>query len=86
MGVMPRWRHSCTEILEGLGGIWSGKKLYYVALKYLSIIEHWDYRINEKIYPNMAIRELKKNAGTQFDQEIVELLLELIEEIEVGQV
>ncbi len=54
----------------------------------IAVVDAWDAMKTDRPYREAlprdeAIKELKENAGTQFDPEIVELFLEMIEEGEV---
>ncbi|MFB6291184.1 MAG: PAS domain S-box protein [Candidatus Bipolaricaulia bacterium] len=57
----------------------------------VAVADAWDAMRTDRPYSEAlpkeeALQELRKNAGSQFDPEVVEILLELIEEVEVEQV
>lgn len=67
-----------------------GKEITLEA-RIIAVADAWDAMRTDRPYREAlprekAIKELKDNAGTQFDPEIVDILLDLIEEEEIEQV
>jgi HD-GYP domain-containing protein (c-di-GMP phosphodiesterase class II) len=81
--ILPTIRHH-HESFDGTGypsGL-KGKKIPYKA-RILSIADSWDAMLSNRPYRKAlsveeATRELQKNAGIQFDPEIVEVFLKTL--------
>ncbi len=56
-----------------------------MACRIISVVDAFDAMTNNRVYRKAmsveeAITEIKKNAGTQFDPQIVEVFLEILKE------